>query len=123
MSYNCSKWKIKKLKNLTVPVASLFKHPRQDWHPKKKTLKDGSVCFEIADSVLITGTIDDACILHVLDIQVEGEGSGTAMNWIIEPALTESTGELTASCIWEGGDSINQLILKNGVVSWRDIEI
>jgi hypothetical protein len=54
---------------------------------------------------------------------VEGEGSGTAMNWIIEPALTESTGELTASCIWEGGDSINQLILKNGVVSWRDIEI
>lgn len=123
MSYNCDTWKIKKLENLRIPVASLYKHPRKDWHPQKEQQEDGSVRFEIAESVQITGKVDADGILHVVGIRVEGEGSGTAMRWIIEPALAESKGELIASCVWERGDSINQIIVKDGAVNWRDIEI
>jgi hypothetical protein len=28
-----------------------------------------------------------------------------------------------ASCVWEAGDSINQLRVENGKVEWVDIEI
>ena len=85
--------------------------------------ENGNTWFEIADQSYIVGKVDEDNVLHVSGIHATGEGSGTAIDWIIEPALKESKGEFVVSCIWEGGESINQLSVKNGVIEWKDIEI
>jgi len=45
------------------------------------------------------------------------------MEWILEPALKDNTGRLEAVCVWEGGDTINKLIVDNGEVKWENIEL
>jgi hypothetical protein len=126
MSYNVDTWKTKELVDLVIPVASLFKHERRDWHPRKERHDDGSVSFIVMEGCYIDGTIDivDHCeMLRVTHIQASGEGSGTALHWIIEPALADSRGKLVASRVWEGGDSIDRLTVIDGVVSSEPIEI
>jgi len=121
MSYNIDTFKVKKLDNLKIPVLSLYKNPRSDWHPERINNNDGTVTFNMMESEM-TGIIDSE-MFSVQSIDCHGEGSGTVMSWILEPAFKDSTGELIASCVWEGGDSINQLIVKDSNVSWKDIEI
>ncbi len=121
MSYNIDTWKLKKLVNLAIPLESFFKSDRADWHPEKIYCKDGELILGFMSGD-ITGRVKDG-ILYVKEIDISGEGSGGDMDEVIEPALEDSTGELVASCVWEGGDSINQLIVKDGKVEWRDIEI
>lgn len=122
MSYNCNTWKTKELNDLRIPIASMFKHDREDWHPKRINNDDSTVEFRIMNGVIVRGTIDGEFVA-VSAIECHGEGSGTAMNWIIEPALKDSTGRLVASCVWEGGDSINRIIVDEGSVSWEEVEI
>lgn len=121
VAYNISKWKTKKLTDLRIPVASFFKHNRSDWHPEREDAPDGLTTFHLMESYII-GRIDGV-ILCVTDIKMSGEGSGRFVNWILEPALKDSSGELMASCVWEGGDSINQIRVKDGKVEWVDIDI
>ena len=121
MGYDINTFKVKKIENLKIPVASLFKHSRSDWHPDQQNNDDDSVTFSIIESEFSGVIVEDIFICQSIDCS--GEGSGTVMDWILEPALKDSTGELVASCVWEGGDTINQLIVKNGSVEWKDIEI
>jgi hypothetical protein len=62
-------------------------------------------------------------VLIVDSIIASGEGSGTALSWIIEPALADSTGKLVAVRVWEGGDSIDRLTVVDGVVTTEQIEL
>ena len=121
MAYNLDTFKVKKLENLQVPVASLLKHERQDWHPKQ-TVDGDKTTFEVMEGSHMTGVVRDG-VLHVEEFACRSEGSGVAMNWIFEPALKDSKGEFIASCVWEGGDTVNQLRVKDGAVEWVDIEI
>lgn len=133
MSYNIDTFKLKKLENLKIPLNSFFVHPRKDWHPgciygsaflsdsREQTLSQ-DITIALSESCYVKGSLADG-VNTVSEINWTDEGSGTGMNWVLEPALKESTGELIASCIWEGGDSINRLVVKNGVVSWEDIEL
>jgi len=121
MSYNCTRWKTKLINNFKIPVASLYKHPRDDWHPDRINNDDGSVTLRIIESSL-HGIIEDDWFV-VKSIDCSREGSGTAMNYILEPAFKDSVGELIASLIWEGGDSINKLTVKDGKVSWKNIDL
>lgn len=74
------------------------------------------------EGVAICGQMDGDMLL-VSSIKAYGEGSGTALNWIIEPALQDSTGKLVAVRVWEGGDSIDRLIVDDGDVSSEPIEL
>jgi len=121
MSYNCDTFKVKKLENLKIPVESLYKHRRSDWYPDRID-KNGSVSFEIC-SATMDGYIENHNIFVCEKIDFSGEGSGTAIRMILEPALKDSMGELIVSCVWEGGDTINKLTVKDGKVSWEDIDI
>ena len=121
MPYNIDTWKVKQIDNLCVPINEFFTHDRTDWHPEKEFHEDGSVTLSMFDLEITGKVVDD--ILHVSDISCYGEGSGTFMNWIIEPALKKSKGILIASCVWEGGDTVNRLIVKDGNVSWENIEL
>lgn len=121
MSYNCDMWKTKLINNFKIPIASLYKHHRDDWHPERINNDDGSVIFEIGETKL-HGIIENEWLV-VKSIKCTGEGSGTAMDFILEPAFEDSVGELIASLIWEKGDTINELTVKDGKVSWENIEI
>jgi hypothetical protein len=126
MPFNIDTFKVKKLENLRIPVASLYKHPRSDWHPEETV--DRSVTpplhnFEMTGAgTSISGHVIDG-ILYVVSIECSGEGSGTSMDWIIEPALEDSRGEFVASCIRGEGEEISKIEVKDGVVAWTDVEI
>lgn len=121
MSYNITEFKVKKLESLVIPVQSLFQSERTDWHPEQKTLGGGLSRFsnEFLD---IVGTIKDG-FLHCTSIDCVGEGSGTSMRLILEPALKNSEGEFIAVCVWEGGDSISRLVVQDGEVDWIQVEL
>lgn len=102
MSYNIDTFKVKELDELIIPVESLYKHERKDWHLSRVNNDDGTVMFTDFETE-IHGNIQDE-FLFVSGIECSGEGSGTMMNRILEPAFKESTGRLVASCVWEGGD-------------------
>lgn len=122
MSYNINTFKVKELKNLHIPLSSFYMHPRTDWHPELINHNDGLIELDGGGDIFIKGILKDG-ILICHDIVCCDEGSGTFMNLILEPALKDSTGKLVASCVWEGGESINQIISNDGVVTWKDIDI
>lgn len=121
MGYSVTNWTTAKLDNLKIPVAKLYEHERSDWHPERIQNEENTV-YEIGDSGYILGTLsEDGSILSVLEIEAYGEGSRTALNWIINPALKASTGELIATRIWEGGDSFDVLRVKDGELSETEV--
>lgn len=121
MSYNIDTFKVKELELFIVPVESLYKHKDEDWHLSRVNNDDGTVTFSDG-ATEIHGNIQDD-FLFVSGIECSGEGSGSVMNRVIEPAFKDSTGRLVASCVWEGGDCVNRLIVDKGEVTWEDIEI
>jgi hypothetical protein len=126
MSYNISVFKVKKLENLIIPLRAFYISPRKDWHPESRKHKDGLITLSGCDGEGVTGVMDGSMgniVLKVRDVHICGEGSGCFMREIFEPALEKSTGFLTASCIWEEGDSISKLIAENGDIRWENIEI
>lgn len=123
MSYNIDRWKTKKLDNLIIPLAAFSKHSRKDWHPRVSSdINAKEVTLECGCGQEIVGLLVDGQ-LHVIKLDMAGEGSGTFFNWILEPALKESRGQLEAVLVWEGGDSITKLTVDNGVVEQSDVEL
>lgn len=123
MSYDIDTWKTKKLEGLTIPLAAFYRHERKDWHPKAVINAPESDAVSLDCGVLsIQGTLKDG-ILTVTEFEMIGEGSGAFYHWILEPALKESRGTLGALLVWEGGDSINRLTVKDGEVTSEEIEL
>ncbi len=126
MSYNIDTWKTKKLEDLKVPLQEFYTHERKDFHPEKPTITDattmeveiGCMCEDSA----IKGILKDG-ILTVTEIDISGEGSGTFMHEVFEPALRKSTGKLEAILIWEGGDSTCKLKVDDGSVNDEPVEL
>ena len=118
MSYNIDTFKVKKLENLKIKVSNIsgryIEHSYDD--------ETGVTEFSENECLYISGKARDG-ILSVQSIECYGEGSGSFVNEVLEDAMAGSTGTLIASCVWEGGDSINQLRVENGKVEWVDIEI
>ena len=121
MSYNIDTFKIKKLENLEIPLSAFFEHERDEWHPEKEYDENGKLTLNCGCGQEISGTVENN-VLKVDGMKMHVEGSGTFVNWILESALKKSKGILEASCVWEGGDTINKLIVNNGNVEWEDIE-
>jgi hypothetical protein len=122
VSYNIDTFKVKKLKQLRIPLEALYKLQRNlsvtevDEEIPHITFKSGE------GEPMIWGKAAGSW-LEVEGLEVYGEWSGTLMRDLIAPALEESTGVFEASLVWEGGDSINRLIVKDGNVTWEDIDI
>ena len=125
MSYNIDTWKTKKMENLKIPLKALFKHKRTDWHPEQPKIvnyETMEIEMECGCEQLIKGILKDG-IIHVTELEMYGEGSGTFKGYILDEALKESTGELEALLVWEGGDSITRLKVKEGVVEEAKVEL
>lgn len=122
MSYNIDTFILKELRDVSFPVSALYTYHRSQFHPERTNNYDGTVRFGDEEGAALTGTIKDD-VFYMTDIECTGEGSGSFMDYILEPALKQSKGVLRASCVWEGGDSINKLLVEDGEVDWIDIEI
>ncbi len=124
MSYNIDTWKTKKLENLVIPLKAFYEHERTDWHPSqpKITNADGDVELECGCEQTIKGKLKDG-MLTVTEFEMYGEGSGTFKSWILDEALKQSKGELEAVLVWEGGDSITRLKVKDGVLEEGNVEL
>ena len=120
MSYNIDAWKTKKLENLEIPVKEFFTHKRDDFHPEMT--KEGEQTTLSDGENEIVGIEKDG-ILHITSIAVCGEFSGTFYEDILKPALTKSTGKLKAITIWEGGDSVMKLSVKNGEIKESQVDL
>ena len=125
MGYDITNWKIKKLENLKVPLNAFYVHERKDWHPTETNggcvSPSGHMLVELECGCdqKIKGAFKNG-ILEITEIDMLGEGSGTFINWILEPALKNSTGILEVACVWEGGDLINVLRVCDGNVEWSE---
>jgi hypothetical protein len=125
MSYNIDTWKTKKLENLFIPIKALYDGVNENWKPDQpKILNAETMEVEIYGGCgqTIKGILKDG-MLSVTKINMGGEGSGRYMYEIINPALKQSTGELEAVCVWEGGDSITRLTVKDGEVNEEGIDL
>lgn len=126
MSYNIDTWKTKKLDNLRIPLNAFYKHSRSDWHPQWENVTNDPARVEEVQlrgyEFTISGKRQNG-VLHIEEINISGEASGTFYNWILEPALRESKGQLEAVLIWAGGDAVTRLVVKDGQVTNTDIEL
>jgi hypothetical protein len=124
MSYNIDTWKTKRLSNLVIPLEAFYRHGRTDFHPKAviNAPESDGVALECGCGQRIVGRLADGR-LRVIEFEMSGEGSGTFYHEVLEPALRESAGLLEAVLVWEGGDSINRLKVRDGKVESEEIEL
>jgi hypothetical protein len=122
MSYNITTFKLKELKDFSIKISDLYISSYEDWHPKKIQNLDGTFSFSSCESEGLRGNISGES-LNVTSVDICGEGSGTNLYRIFEPAFKRGKGILIAACIWEGGDEISLLKVRDGELSWEEIEI
>ncbi len=119
MSYNISNWKTKKIKSFKIPLNQLI------------ILQHATVELVRIDFVKATGAAEDFEIsgklidglVEVEEICLMGEGSGTAWQDQLKDLLTASSGYLSALLVWEDGDSISTLEVKDGAVEDNELEL
>ena len=106
MSYNIDTWKTKELRNFRIEMTALrFKEDYLD-HPTVD-VQTGILTF--------TGRAEG--------FELHGEGSGTVQEYLKEAVYPCSTGLLSAVLVWEGGDTIEWLTIKDGVITEEEIEL
>lgn len=123
MSWNISRFKLKKLEGLSLPVSSLFLYEREDWHPERYNNDDGSVEFLLSECGGVAGTIDDDDILHVSHIDCAGTSSGGSWEYVMNEAFKHSKGSFEAVIIWESGEDIERYTVEDGVITRKAVEL
>ena len=140
MGYDVTTWKTKELQNLTVPVNALFAVP--DWQPEQSVddlhddPQDATFTLRWGESYIKGAPVgepvtqrngflppDSTQMLAVDEISVSGDGSGYLLWKVIKPALEKSKGRLVAARIWEGGDSVDRLVVVDGDVNEEDVDL
>jgi hypothetical protein len=126
MSYEVDNWRQKKCKGFRIPIAEIRSIPGVETVEEggKFSIKDDDVHSDDAncEMVHIEGTIDGDAVV-VKDFYIGGEGSGHFYNDWLDKILEASTGEYEAVVIWEGGDSIQRLNVKDGTVTVKDVDL
>ena len=141
MSYNITNWKIRQL-YLELPSDFDFEQwlrNQPDFNEKgyenvgkrwclKETTYPEAIQANLAkktwkldlQSQMLSGIIEGNKLI-TSDLDWRGDGSGHLYTDILLPLFKEFKGTLEALVIWEGGDSIYQLNINNGIV--EEVEI
>jgi len=123
MGYNCDRFRVKRLENLVIPIKTIYSiEYAPTWEPENPEIIDiesNKIIINFGQQSIEGIAIDDN--LHVSKIRMDGEGSGRLMPYV-EEFLKQSTGYLEAVRVWERGDTIDRLIVDNGIVATYDIE-
>ena len=122
MSYNIDTWKTKKLRSFRIEMTAL--HYEEDYlnHPSMD-VQTGILTFTgRAEGFTLRG-VQNGAWLDVDRITSYGEASGTMQEYLKEYIFPHSTGLLSAVLVWEGGDTIERLTVKDGAVEEEEIEL
>lgn len=119
MSYNVTGFTIKKLDNFRLPIAAMIEMSEGDVNTDAGEI----LTFDqfLVEGMEVIGVNDvDGDNVRVTDISYYGEYSGTYWDEF-EELLTQSTGTLKARIVWEGGDSVEVVTIKNGVITRKEL--
>lgn len=122
MSYNIDTWKMKELRDFRIamtalcPIEDYLEEPRLNVETGILTFHGRSEGFELCGK-------QEGDTLIVESIKNRGEASGTMQEYLVDQVFPHSTGYLCATLIWEGGDSVERLVVKDGVVTSEEIEL
>lgn len=118
MSYNIDNFKIKEIENFRIPIKEFDKIVfRKDFDFDTNEIKiESDYCEECE----FEGIVKDG-IIELSKMTICGEGSGHFMATIGEALLEKSTGKLVARLIWEEGDSVENLMVENGIIDREKI--
>lgn len=122
MSYNIDTWKTKELRNFRIKMEALrykedyLDHPTLDTQTGILTFTGRAAGFELRG-------VQSGAWLDVDAIESYGEASGTMHEYLKETILAQSTGVLVAVLIWEGGDTIERLTVRDGAITEESIEL
>ena len=89
----------------------------EDYNRKTRVITLTSLCEGFSASGKMKGGW-----LDVSEIEWWGEASGS-FDADMQDALKHSTGTLVAVRVWEGGDSIDRLTVKDGAVKVEKVEL
>lgn len=106
MSYNIDTWHTKELIDFTLPLDVFY---------------DSGFFVQLPELFELKGNRGGDRVV-VLSIYYAGEGSGSSWNDFKE-ILSQSTGKLVASCVWEGDAYISRLTIVDGNITEEKIEI
>jgi len=122
MSYNISSWRTKRLEKLIIPFEAFAGlEDRVETRIKEEEI---TVLVDLSEGEGIVGVLSDKNKnILVSEISMYGQFSGHNYGDFLLPALKKSTGILEAVLIWEGGDSIARLTVKDGEVTEQDVEL
>lgn len=127
MSYNISNFILKKV-NLTLPVGFNFKDWAEDrgLDPWNEMVVSGDMkTWEInegGEGFSLSGIMEPEGFI-VESIDCSGEGSGSDYRDYLLPLFAEYGGDLEASVVWECGDSIEKIKIRNGKVSTEKVDL
>ena len=122
MSYNIDTWKTKELGNFRIALAAL--HAKEDY-------LDAPTLDIATNTLTFTGRGEgfelrgrrEGDTLVVSHIDNHGEASGTMQEYLIDTVFPHSAGYLHAVLVWEGGDTIERLQVRDGQIETEEIEL
>jgi len=118
MSYNVDTWKEKRCEGFRLPLDAILQTP--DLEVVRSTGQRTTVVSPV-EIMTISGQLSEDT-LFVETIEYSGEGSGWFWRKFLE-LLSASKGAYEAVVVWEGGDSIDRLIVDDGKVAVTRIEL
>jgi hypothetical protein len=122
MSYNIDRWKMKELTNFHIKLEAL--HEEEDYiDAPELDLSTGTLTFYGRSGGFELRGRQDGDVLVVEHIENHSEASGTLQIYLEENVFPYSTGYLHAVLVWERGDSITRLEVRDGVVTAEPIEL
>lgn len=122
MSYNISRFYTIKAENLKVELDLLINPENNDYAlelPKNFIANNHCFLEFNGDSVIGGYATYDEIIISTINIT--GEFSNGAWNYVIKPALEKSTGHFDAIIVWECGDYIERIVFDDGVYVEQDV--
>ena len=96
--------------NLRIPSKELSLYARMFFD-------EGTVFYRFAGGCEVDGMLDSDRILSVT--RIDWNNNNLLIGELL-PVLKQSTGEMTAVCRWDNGNS-EQLIVKDGSISWQKL--
>jgi len=118
MSYNITRCKLSRVDDFQIPINMFYpKTVNKSYHPYQDINDEGKTIFQFTDCHNLVGIVDEEGFLHVEKFDISGEGSGRVYFDIISPALKQSKGNIEYVLVWEGGDEIDSVVVKDGVIS------
>lgn len=123
MAYNITNLKIKKLENFKVPLNAFYESEDERFRVQGHTISIGNkIVIEGICEQTIKGTINEG-LITITELDLTGEGSGTFKRSILNEAFKQSTGQLEVIIVWEGGHSITNYVVNNGLVTETEVEL